>query len=170
MTRNVLETLLGAVVLIVAVVFLIFAYTSSQLQNGNGYELVARFNRIDGLERGAEVRISGIRVGNVVEQQLDPQTYQATVRFTVQEGVELPLDTSAAIVSTSLLGGKYLQLVPGGDIEMLEPGDEVTLTQSAINLEDLIGHMIFSQGGGGNGAGGGGGAGGASGAGSGSDP
>jgi phospholipid/cholesterol/gamma-HCH transport system substrate-binding protein len=158
MTRNVLETLLGAVVLIVAVVFLIFAYSSSQLQGGDGYELFARFNRIDGLERGAEVRISGIKVGNVVEQELDPQTYQATVRFTVQEGVELPLDTSAAIVSSSLLGGKYLQLVPGGDIAMLEPGDEITLTQSAVNLEDLIGHMIFSQtGGGGNGGGGGGG-------------
>lgn len=161
MTRNVLETLLGAVVLIVAVVFLIFAYSSSQLQGGDGYELFARFNRIDGLERGAEVRISGIKVGNVIEQELDPQTYQATVRFTVDDGVELPLDTSAAIVSTSLLGGKYLQLVPGGDIAMLEPGDEVTLTQSAVNLEDLIGHMIFSQtGSGGNGGGGGSGGGG----------
>lgn len=169
MTRNVLETLLGAVVLIVAVVFLIFAYTSSQIQGDDGYELVARFNRIDGLERGAEVRISGIKVGNVVEQDLDPQTYQATVRFTVREGVELPLDTSAAIVSTSLLGGKYLQLVPGGDVEMLGPGDEVTLTQSAVNLEDLIGHMIFSQGDGGNGAGSGGGGAGGGGGGSGID-
>lgn len=156
MTRNVLETLLGAVVLIVAVVFLIFAYSSSRLEGGDGYELFARFNRIDGLERGAEVRISGIRVGSVVEQELDSQTYQATVRFTVRNGVELPLDTSAAIVSTSLLGGKYLQLEPGGDIAMLEPGDEITLTQSAVNLEDLIGHMIFSQTGDDNGDGGGG--------------
>lgn len=154
MTRNLLETLLGAIVLVVAIVFLVFAYTSSQVETGDGYELIAQFDRVDGLERGAEVRISGIRVGTVVEQQLDPQTYQARVRFTVRDGVELPLDTSAAIVSNSLLGGKYLQLVPGGDVEMLNPGEEITLTQSAVNLEDLIGHMIFSQGGGTGGGGG----------------
>lgn len=151
MTRNLLETLLGAVVLIVAIVFLLFAYTSSQVGTTDGYELIARFDRVDGLERGADVRVSGIKVGSVISQQLDPETYQAEVRFSVREGVELPLDTSAAVVSNGLLGGKYLRLVPGGDIDMLGPGEEVTLTQSAVNLEDLIGHMIFSGGTGGGG-------------------
>ncbi len=146
MTRNLLETLLGAIVLVVAITFLVFAYTTTQLATGNGYELVARFDRVDGLERGAEVRISGIRVGTVTEQRLDPQTFRAEVRFTVNDGVELPADTTAAVVSTGLLGGKYLQLVPGGDDEMLRPGGEIMLTQSAINLEDLIGHMVFGQG------------------------
>jgi len=149
MTRNLLETLLGGVVLIVAVVFLTFAYRSSQVGDDDGYELRARFDRVDGLERGSDVRISGIKVGSVLDQTLDPETYRAEVRFTVREDVELPLDTSAAVVSNGLLGGKYLQLVPGGDIEFLEPGGEVTLTQSAVNLEDLIGQAIFSQGGGG---------------------
>jgi phospholipid/cholesterol/gamma-HCH transport system substrate-binding protein len=148
MTRNLLETLLGAVVLIVAVGFLAFAYSSSQVKESGGYELLARFDKIDGLERGSDVRISGIKVGTVVDQTLDPETYRAEVRFSVRDGVRLPADTSAAVVSNGLLGGKYLALVPGGDIEMLEPGDEVTLTQSAVNLEDLIGHMIFSQTGG----------------------
>lgn len=149
MTRNVLETLLGAVVLIVAIGFLAFAYRSSQISEGGGYELLARFDRVDGLEPGADVRISGIKVGSVVSQTLDPQTFRAEVRFTLRDDVELPLDSSAAVVSNGLLGGKYLAVVPGGDLEVLEPGDELTLTQSAINLEDLIGHMIFSQGGGG---------------------
>jgi phospholipid/cholesterol/gamma-HCH transport system substrate-binding protein len=148
MTRNLLETLLGAVVLIVAVGFLSFAYSSSQVQESDGYELIARFDKVDGLERGSDVRISGIKVGTVVDQSLDPETYRAEVRFTLREDVQLPADTSAAVVSNGLLGGKYLALVPGGDIEMLEPGDEVTLTQSAVNLEDLIGHMIFTQRGG----------------------
>ena len=148
MTRNLLETLLGAVVLIVAVGFLAFAYSSSQVKESGGYELIARFDKIDGLERGSDVRISGIKVGSVVDQTLDPETYRAEVRFSVRDGVRLPADTSAAVVSNGLLGGKYLALVPGGDIEMLEPGGEVTLTQSAVNLEDLIGHMIFSQTGG----------------------
>jgi phospholipid/cholesterol/gamma-HCH transport system substrate-binding protein len=148
MTRNLLETLLGAVVLIVAVGFLVFAYRSSQVQQNGGYQLIARFDKVDGLEPGSDVRISGIKVGSVLDQSLDPETYRAEVRFSLREDVRLPADTSAAVVSNGLLGGKYLALVPGGDIEMLEAGDEVTLTQSAVNLEDLIGHMIFSQGGG----------------------
>jgi phospholipid/cholesterol/gamma-HCH transport system substrate-binding protein len=152
MTRNLLETLLGAVVLIVAIGFLLFAYRSSQVSDSDGYQLLARFDRVDGLEPGADVRISGIRVGTVVDQTLDPETFRAEVRFTLREDVQLPLDSSAAVVSNGLLGGKYLAVVPGGDIDVLEPGDELTLTQSAINLEDLIGHMIFSQGEGAQGA------------------
>jgi phospholipid/cholesterol/gamma-HCH transport system substrate-binding protein len=148
MTRNLLETLLGAIVLIVAIGFLLFAYRSSQVGDSGGYELLARFDRVDGLEPGADVRISGIKVGTVVLQTLDPATFRAEVRFTLRDDVQLPLDSSAAVVSNGLLGGKYLAVVPGGDVEVLEPGDELTLTQSAINLEDLIGHMIFSQGGG----------------------
>jgi phospholipid/cholesterol/gamma-HCH transport system substrate-binding protein len=147
MTRNLLETLLGAVVLIVAIGFLAFAYNTSQVQQDGGYELIARFDKVDGLERGSDVRISGIKVGTVLDQTLDPETYRAEVRFSLREDIQLPADTSAAVVSNGLLGGKYLALVPGGDIEMLQPGGEVTLTQSAVNLEDLIGHMIFSQGG-----------------------
>jgi phospholipid/cholesterol/gamma-HCH transport system substrate-binding protein len=146
MRRNLLETLLGAIVLVVAIGFLTFAYRSSQISDADGYELLARFDRVDGLERGADVRISGIKVGTVVGQTLDPETFRAEIRFTLRDDVQLPLDTSAAVVSNGLLGGKHLALVPGGDIEMLQPGDEVTLTQSAINLEDLIGRMIFSQG------------------------
>jgi phospholipid/cholesterol/gamma-HCH transport system substrate-binding protein len=146
MTRNLLETLLGAVVLIVAIGFLTFAYRSSQVDGNDGYELTARFDKVDGLERGSDVRISGIKVGAVLDQSLDPETFRAEVRFSLRDDIQLPADTSAAVVSNGLLGGKYLALVPGGDIEMLAPGDEVTLTQSAVNLEDLIGHMIFSQG------------------------
>jgi phospholipid/cholesterol/gamma-HCH transport system substrate-binding protein len=146
MKRNLLETLLGAIVLIVAIVFLVFAYSASQLGDESGYELVARFDRIDGLQRGNDVRIGGIKVGTVIDQTLDPQTYRALVRFTMRDDVEVPADSSVAVASDGLLGGKYLSLVPGGDVEMLAAGDEVTLTQSAINFEDLIGHFIFSQG------------------------
>jgi phospholipid/cholesterol/gamma-HCH transport system substrate-binding protein len=145
MTRNLLETMLGAIVLIVAVVFLVYAYNASQLGGDSGYQLMAKFDRVDGLKRGSDVRIGGIKVGTVVEQGLDRVSYRAEVRFTVSDDIELPSDSSVAVASDGLLGGKYLSLVPGGDIEMLGPGEEVTLTQSAINLEDLIGHFIFSQ-------------------------
>jgi phospholipid/cholesterol/gamma-HCH transport system substrate-binding protein len=148
MTRNLLETLLGAIVLMVAIGFMTFAYRSSQINQSDGYELTAKFTRVDGLEPGADVRISGIKVGTVVAQSLDPKTFQADVRFSLPENIQLPVDSSAAVVSNGLLGSKYLSLVPGGDVEMLKPGGEVTLTQSSVNVEDLIGHFIFNAAGG----------------------
>ena len=159
MSRNLLETVLGALVLLVAAAFLAYAYGRSDVGDPGGYDLVAKFDRVDGLGAGADVRISGIKVGTVLDQWLDPETYRAAVRFSVAPTVELPADTSAAIVSEGLLGGKYLSLVPGADDRLLGPGDELTLTQSAIVLENLIGQLIFSAqgGGGGGGLGGGGG-------------
>ena len=75
---------------------------------------------------------------------MDPQTYQAEVDFTVQNAVKLPVDTSAEVTSDGLLGGKYLSLVPGGDEKTLAAGGTVTITQSAISLEQLLGKFIFS--------------------------
>jgi phospholipid/cholesterol/gamma-HCH transport system substrate-binding protein len=155
MTRNLLETILGAVVLAVAIAFFYYAYQMNQEGGSAGYDRVAQFDRIDGLENGADVRIGGIKVGSVMRQTLDPETYRAQVGFTVQDNVELPLDTSAAIMSDGLLGGKYLSLEPGGDIDMLAAGDEITLPQSSVRLEDLIGQLIYSGGSGGNDAEGG---------------
>lgn len=146
MSRNIVETILGAVVLIVALGFLAWAYGRSEAGDPGGYTLRAKFDRVDGLEIGGDVRISGIKVGQVLAQQLDPVTYRAEVTFSVRDGIEIPSDSSAAIVSTGLLGGKYLALVPGGDDRLLADGGELTLTQSAVNLEDLIGRYIFSQG------------------------
>ena len=144
MPRNIVETLLGAAVLAVALGFLAWAYGNSSAGDPGGYSLHAKFDRIDGLDSGADVKVSGIKVGKVLSQQLDPATYRAEITFSVRDGVELPADSSAAIVSSGLLGGKYLSLVPGGDEKLLADGGEITLTQSSVNLEDLIGRYIFS--------------------------
>ena len=144
MPRNIVETVLGAAVLAVALGFLAWAYGRSDAGDPGGYMLRAKFDRVDGLDTGGDVRISGIKVGKVVAQELDPQTYRAQVTFSVRNGIELPSDSSAAVVSSGLLGGKYLSLVPGGDDRLLKDGDEITLTQSSVNLEDLIGRYIFS--------------------------
>ena len=144
MPRNIVETLLGAAVLAVALGFLAWAYGNSSAGDPGGYSLHAKFDRIDGLDSGADVKVSGIKVGTVLSQQLDPATYRAEITFSVRDGVELPADSSAAIVSSGLLGGKYLSLVPGGDEKILKDGQEITLTQSSVNLEDLIGRYIFS--------------------------
>jgi len=146
LSRSVVETILGAVVLVVALAFLGWAYTNSNVGDPGGYQLNAQFDRVDGLDVGADVRISGIKVGRVLSQTIDPVSYRAKVEFSVASDIELPTDSSAAIVSTGLLGGKYLALVPGAEDIMLADGEEVAFTQSSVNLEDLIGQFIFSQG------------------------
>jgi len=144
MKGNVLETVLGAVVLVVAALFLFFAYNTSQLRAVKGYELLANFEHIDGIRDGSDVRISGIKVGSVMATNLDPKTFLATVRMSVEPSVKLPDDTVAEIVSSSLLGDKYMSLVPGGSEKDLPPGGRIKFTQSSVSLEHLIGQMIFS--------------------------
>jgi phospholipid/cholesterol/gamma-HCH transport system substrate-binding protein len=143
MSRNYVETLLGAAVLAVALGFLAWAYGRSDAGDPGGYTLRAKFDRVDGLETGGDVRISGIKVGRVLAQELDPATFRAQVTFSIRNGIELPTDSSAAIVSSGLLGGKYLSVVPGGDDRILADGGEINITQSSVNLEDLIGRYIF---------------------------
>jgi len=143
MRRSVIETVLGAMVLLVAAVFLIFAYTSSDIKPVQGYMVTARFNSIDGLTVGSDVRIGGVKVGSVVGQDLDQETYQAVVNFTVRPDVRLPDDTQVSITSSGLLGGKYLKLDPGSDENLIGQGDELGNTRDVISLEELLGKVIF---------------------------
>ncbi len=147
MKGNLFEALIGAAVLAVAAVFLTFAFSNSDIGSVQGYEVVAKFDRVDGLNVGSDVRLSGIKVGTVLEQTLDGESYLAIVRLSIDPAVRLPLDTSAEIVSESLLGGRFMALIPGGDIDMIEPGGEIRFTQGPVILENLIGQLIFSAGG-----------------------
>lgn len=144
MRGNVIETVMGAVVLVVAAVFLYFAYSTSQYRSVSGYELTANFERIDGIKDGSDVRISGIKVGSVVAAVLDPKTFLADVHMSVDPSIKLPDDTVAEIVSAGLLGDKYLSLVPGGSDKDIPPGGRIKYTQSSVSLEHLIGQMMFS--------------------------
>jgi phospholipid/cholesterol/gamma-HCH transport system substrate-binding protein len=144
MKGNVIETVMGAVVLVVAALFLFFAYNTSQLRSVQGYELTANFEHIDGIRDGSDVRISGIKVGSVLGTTLDPKTFLATVRMSVEPAVKLPDDTVAEIVSSGLLGDKYMSLVPGGSDKDLPPNGRIKFTQSSVSIEHLIGQMMFS--------------------------
>ena len=144
MRGNVIETVLGAVVLVVAALFLFFAYNTSQLRTVPGYQLSAEFTRIDGIRQGSDVRISGIKIGSVIAEKLDPKTFLATLRISVDPAIKLPDDTVAEIVSAGLLGDKYLSLVPGGSDNVIPAGGRIKYTQSSISLENLIGQMMFS--------------------------
>ncbi len=146
MSRNVIETVMGAVVLVIAGVFLFFAYSTSQVRAVSGYELTAKFDRVEGIREGGDVRISGIKVGSIISMALDPTNFLAVVKLTVDPMIKLPNDTVAEILSSGLLGDKYLALVPGAADEIIPPGGEIKFTQSPMSLENLIGQYIFSQG------------------------
>jgi phospholipid/cholesterol/gamma-HCH transport system substrate-binding protein len=147
MSRNVIETVMGGVVLVIAALFLVFAYTTAQVRATSGYEVTAEFDRVEGIREGTDVRISGIKVGSIVSQTLDPKTYLAIVRLSIDPDIKLPTDSVAQIASSGLLGDKYMSLVPGADEETIPPGGKIARTQSPMSLENLIGQYIFSQGG-----------------------
>ncbi len=106
--------------------------------------MYARFDHIDGLSVGGDVRIAGVKVGSVTDEKIDPKSFSAIVAMTVRDDIHLPKDTSAEIASESLLGGKYINLSPGGDETDLKVGQTITITQSSISLEQLLGKFIFS--------------------------
>ncbi len=145
MHRNLIETVMGGVVLVVALFFLVFAYTSADLGKVDGYEVTASFPSIEGLNVGSDVRISGVKVGTVVGQKLDPLTFLVEVRMGIDDSVELPLDTAAIIASESLLGGKFMRLEPGGEEDVIAPGGAIEYTQAPLNLEELVGRFIFGS-------------------------
>ena len=145
MRRNLIETLMGAVVLAVAVIFIVFAYSKAEIGTVDGYEIKAKFDRIDGVRPGTDVRMSGIKVGTVTASELDPKTYLALVRMNIRDDVKVPEDTSIAVSADGLLGDKFLAMSPGGSDDMLPNGGEITTTQGSVDLMALIGQMIFSQ-------------------------
>ena len=143
MGRNIVETIVGALVLLVAGVFVFYAFAKSDRGGPSGYEILARFDRIDGLKRGADVTVSGVKVGSVTGFELDHKTYQAVVRMSVASNVELPIDTNAKVISESLLGGMVVVLEPGGDKQLIKNGGEIDKTQGAIPLSELIAKFMF---------------------------
>ncbi len=144
MKQNLVETLIGALVIVIAVGFLIYSTRTANVGDVKGYEIVADFSSIGGLKAGDEVHISGVKVGQVARVELDSKAYLARVVMTVDGAVQLPSDTAATITSASLLGGKILSLIPGGAEDMLSPGGKIEYTQAPQNLEELLGKFIFS--------------------------
>ena len=145
MKRNVIETVLGAVVLVVAIVFLGFSYSSANVGDIDGYEITADFSGTGGLSIGDDVQISGVKIGTVSKIMLKPDDYRARVTMEINDDIKLPDDTAALISSVSLLGGKYMELQPGASDDMLAKGGHIEYTQAPQNLEQLLGKFIFSM-------------------------
>lgn len=146
MQRNTLETVMGAIVLLAAAGFVTLAYEAADIKGNGGYEIIAEFGSTGGLSVGDDVRISGIKVGRITEQSLDPMTYSARIAMAIAPDIEIPADSSARITAASLLGGNYLELMPGAEDEMLPAGAVIYDTRDPVSISDLLGKMVFSSG------------------------
>ena len=144
MSRNAVETVMGAVVLVVAAVFLFFAYTTTKVTAGSGNVYTAQFSRVDGIRDGTDVRINGIKVGQVVSQVLDPQTFYAVVRLSIDPAIKLSKDSIASIKMSGLLGDKFVDIEPGNEDDVIPPSGRIEHTQAPFDFENAIGQLIFS--------------------------
>ena len=143
MGRSLVETVMGAVVLLIAGFFLVFAYNSSDLRPVQGYPVLAKFNAVDGLEDGSDVRMGGVKIGSVIDARIDPEDYRAVVTMSIVSELKLPVDTRASISSDGLLGGKYVELKPGNAKDTIPTGGEIERTDDVVNIEALLSKAIF---------------------------
>lgn len=149
MNSRTVEILVGVFMLLFLAAMFVLAVRVSNLTGlvgGDQYTLTARFDNIGGLKARAPVSAGGVRVGEVESIRYDQETYEALVTMRVNERYDaFPLDTSASVYTAGLLGEQYIGLEPGAEIDYLQDGDEITLTQSALVLERLIGQVLFSR-------------------------
>jgi phospholipid/cholesterol/gamma-HCH transport system substrate-binding protein len=140
MTEHTTEVLVGGAVLAVAIGFFVYAgqITDASGSVAGAERYSASFRSVEGVSVGTDVRLGGVKVGTVTDLKLNPTTFRADTGFTVDSAIRLPDDTSVVIASEGLLGGTFVELVPGGSPFDLEPGSEIEDTQSAVSLVTLL--------------------------------
>lgn len=143
MHKKPVETIMGLVVLVIALLFLGFAYSVSDLQVVKGYTVNAEFTKVGGLSIGSDVRINGIKVGTVTAQDLNNEDYTVKVTFSIAQKVKLPKDSVAAIAGDGLMGNKFVKIEPGMAKEYLQDGDSFAKTKNFKTIEDMVGEIIY---------------------------
>ncbi len=145
MKDKTLEFALGIFVLLglAAVAYLTVALGSGAILGNDSYLVEARFANTGGLGKGSSVLLAGVFVGRVESIRLAPEDFSAIATLRILSGIRLPADTMASIKTTGLIGDKYISLAPGADESYLEAGQRITMTESAVDLESLIGKMAF---------------------------
>lgn len=147
MAENTTEVLVGGVVLAAAIGFVVYAGQATGLsQSDAGYPLTASFRSMEGVQVGTDVRLAGVKIGTVTDVALNPETYRADTVFTVRDGIQIPDDSAVAISSEGLLGGNFVEIVPGGSPFYFEPGQEMEDTQGAVSLISLLLKFVSGSG------------------------
>ena len=144
MKSNVFETFIGAIVIILAAVFLFYSFSVTDNNTNGSYKVIAVFNRIDGIQNGSDVRLSGIKIGTVANSLLNQITYEAELNLLIENSIKIPDDSSAKITSDGLLGNSYVSIEPGGSEIFIQENGQILFTQGSIDLIGLVGQTLFS--------------------------
>lgn len=145
MRESLFESLVGVLVVAVAGIFLYFSLQQrSEAAPADSYQLIAKFNRVDGISTGSDVRMAGVKIGAVNAIALDPKTYKAVVNFTVKKGVQVPDDSTAQVLSDGLLGGAYLGIMVGGSFDYIPEGGTVEFTRGSVDLLTVLSEVAGS--------------------------
>lgn len=144
MRNETVETLIGAAVIAIAIIFVVFAYRSTDTLSVKGYELQARMTRVDGVAVGTDVRLAGVKVGTVTALTLEPN-YLVAVHMDINSDVKVPDDSSLIVTSSGLLNSSYLSISPGGSDKMLAPGGLIRNTQGSIDMMGLLSRFVNSS-------------------------
>lgn len=146
MAENTTEVIAGAAVLAAAVGFLVYAgQTSGFGGGGDSYDLTASFRAVDGISVGTDVRLAGVKVGTITDLRLNPETFYADAVVAVDKAIILPDDSAILVSSEGLLGGNYIEIVPGGSLDTLAPGAEIEDTQGSVSLVTLLLRFVGAQ-------------------------
>ena len=138
-TRNTTEVLVGGAVLAAALAFGLYATQTTGFGRGTtGYDLTASFRSLEGVTVGTDVRLAGVKIGSVAGVGLNAESYRADTRLAFLDGVAIPDDSAAVISSEGLLGGNFVEIMPGGSLTFFEPGDTITDTQGSVSLISLL--------------------------------
>src|SRR5688572_6821745 len=146
MKDSAVETAIGAIVIIIAAAFFYFVYSTTDRNSASGgYRVIAAFDNIGGVNVGTDVRMAGIKIGAVVAEELDPETYQARVTMMIDPKVKLADDSTAKISSEGLLGAPYIALEPGGSEGLIADGGEIQYTQGSVDFWKLVSESMFNK-------------------------
>ena len=144
LSENRLELFVGVVVLVVAGFFLAYLLQDETLPGSSGYGVSASFTSAQGVAVGTDIRMAGVRIGSVSAINLDQENFVADLELSFNEGIMIPEDSSATIVSEGLLGGFCVEIVPGGSFDYLQEGDQIIDTQGHVGLVQLLTNFFFS--------------------------
>ena len=145
-SRNLAETVVGAIVLGIAIIFAVFLWTFSDVGFGTGqYTVDAKFRSAEGITVGTDVRLAGVKIGSVSNLSLDPQTFQAIAQLSIKPEYQMPDDSAAIISSEGLLGGSFVEILPGGSYELMEDGSEFSETQGAVSFISLLMKFVTGE-------------------------
>ncbi|MDQ7069645.1 MAG: outer membrane lipid asymmetry maintenance protein MlaD [Rhodobacterales bacterium] len=147
MAENTSEVVVGGAVLAAAVGFLFYMAQATGLSGTtSGYPLTASFRSLEGVTVGTDVRLAGVKIGTVTSVDLNPTTYRADTVFSVENGIEIPDDSAILVASEGLLGGSFIEVMPGGSLFYFAAGDEIEDTQGAISLLNLLMKFVSGSG------------------------